>query len=156
MTLIAHGISTSALFIVAGALEDRMHTLDIDAMGGLWDTVPRLSGVGLFFALASLGLPGLADFIGEFLILLGTYRAHLVMAAVAACGVLATTFYALRFVQCAFQGPNRHSWQLPDLAFREGLILGAMIVLLLFLGLYPQPVFHTFAQAANHLPSLWR
>ncbi|MEO6830004.1 MAG: NADH-quinone oxidoreductase subunit M, partial [Acidobacteriaceae bacterium] len=156
MTLIAHGISTSALFIVAGALEDRTHTRDIGAMGGLWDTLPRLSGVGLFFALASLGLPGLADFIGEFLILLGTYRTHLVLAAVAAGGVLTTTFYALRFVQRAFQGPNLHPWQLPDLAFREGMVLGAMIVLLLWLGFYPQPVFHTFAQAANHLPALWR
>lgn len=156
MTLIAHGISTSALFLVAGALEDRMHTRDIDAMGGLWDTVPRLSGAGLFFALASLGLPGLGDFIGEFLILLGTYRAHIVMATIASIGVLTTTFYALRFVQRAFQGPNLSPWRLPDLVFREGLVLGAMVVLLLWLGLYPEPVFHAFAQATNHLPTLWR
>jgi NADH-quinone oxidoreductase subunit M len=156
MTLIAHGVSTGALFLVAGALDARMHTREINAMGGLWDTMPRLSGVALFFALASLGLPGLGDFIGEFLILLGTFRAHAALAAVAACGVLAATLYALRFVQRVFQGPNLHSWRLPDLAVREGLMLGAMIVLLLWLGLYPQPVFHTFAQAANHLPFLWR
>jgi NADH-quinone oxidoreductase subunit M len=156
MTVIAHGISTGALFLVAGALEGRMHTRDIGAMGGVWDTMPRLSGVALFFALASLGLPGLGDFIGEFLILLGTYRAHVAMAAVAACGVLAATFYALRFVQRVFQGPNLRPWQLPDLAFREGLVLGTMIVLLLWLGLFPQPVFQTFAQAAKHTPALWR
>jgi NADH-quinone oxidoreductase subunit M len=156
MTLIAHGVSTGALFLVAGALDARMHTREINAMGGLWDTMPRLSGVALFFALASLGLPGLGDFIGEFLILLGTFRAHAALAAVAACGVLAATLYALRFVQRVFQGPNLHSWQLPDLAVREGLMLGAMIVLLLWLGLYPQPVFHTFAQVANHLPLLSR
>ncbi len=156
MTLIAHGISTGALFLVAGALEDRMHTRDIEAMGGLWDTVPRLSGAGLFFALASMGLPGLGDFIGEFLILLGTFRSHVVMAVIATCGVLATTFYALRFVQRTFQGANPRSWRLPDMAVREGLTLGAMIVLLLWLGLYPQPIFHAFSQAANHLPALWR
>lgn len=156
MTMIAHGISTGALFIVAGVLQARMRTREMDAMGGLWDTVPQLSGAALFFALASLGLPGLGDFIGEFLILLGTYRAHVAMAAVAAGGVLAATFYALRFVQRVFQGPNTHQRQLPDLAVREGLLLGAMIVLLLWLGLYPQPVFHTFAQAANHFPALWR
>jgi NADH-quinone oxidoreductase subunit M len=156
MTLIAHGISTGALFLVAGALDARMHTREIDVMGGLWDTMPRLSGAALFFALASLGLPGLGDFIGEFLILLGTFRTHAAMAAVAACGVLAATLYALRFVQRVFQGPNLHPWQLPDLAIREGLMLGAMMVLLLWLGLYPQPVFHTFAQAANHLPLLSR
>lgn len=156
MTLIAHGLSTSALFIVAGALEERLGTRDIEAMGGLWDTVPRLSGAGLFFALASLGLPGLGDFIGEFLILLGTFRVHLVAAIIAACGVLAATFYALRFVQRAFQGANVRSWRLPDMAVREVLTLGAMTVLLLWLGFYPQPVFHAFSQAANHLPALWR
>jgi NADH-quinone oxidoreductase subunit M len=156
MTMICHGISTGALFVVAGALQDRMHTREMGAMGGLWDTVPRLSGVALFFALASLGLPGLGDFIGEFLVLLGTYRVNVAMAAVAAGGVLAATFYALRLVQHAFQGPNTHNWQLPDLAIREGLMLGAMIALLLWLGLYPQPVFHMFAQAANQFPALWR
>jgi len=156
MTVIAHGISTGALFLVADALEGRMHTRDIGAMGGVWDTMPRLSGVALFFALASLGLPGLGDFIGEFLILLGTYRVHIAIAAVAACGVLAATFYALRFVQRVFQGRNLRPWQLPDLAFREGLVLGTMIVLLLWLGLFPQPVFQTFAQAAKHAPALWR
>jgi NADH-quinone oxidoreductase subunit M len=156
MTMICHGISTGALFVVAGALQDRMHTREMGAMGGLWDTVPRLSGVALFFALASLGLPGLGDFIGEFLVLLGTYRVNVAMAAVAAAGVLAATFYALRLVQQAFQGPNTHNWQLPDLAIREGLMLGAMIALLLWLGLYPQPVFHMFAQAANQFPALWR
>jgi NADH-quinone oxidoreductase subunit M len=156
MTVIAHGISTGALFLVAGALEGRMRTRDINYMGGVWDTMPRLSGVALFFALASLGLPGLGDFIGEFLILLGTYRAHVAMAAMAACGVLSATFYALRFVQRAFQGPNLGQWRLPDLSFREGLVLGTMIVLLLWLGLFPQPVFQTFAQAAKHAPVLWR
>ena len=125
-------------------------------MGGLWDTMPNLSGAALFFALASLGLPGLGDFIGEFLILLGTYRVHVVMAIVASSGVLAATFYALRFVQRIFQGPNLYQWRLPDLAVREGLMLGAMIVLLLWLGLYPQPVFHAFAQTANQFPVLWR
>jgi NADH-quinone oxidoreductase subunit M len=78
------------------------------------------------------------------------------MAAVAAAGVLAATFYALRLVQQAFQGPNTHNWQLPDLAIREGLMLGVMIALLFWLGLYPQPVFHMFTQAANQFPALWR
>lgn len=103
--MIAHGISIGALFLVAGALERRVHSRDIETMGGLWETIPRLSGVGLFFALAALGLPGLGDFIGEFLILIGTYQVHIVAAAVSACGVLAATFYALRLVQLALQGP---------------------------------------------------
>jgi NADH-quinone oxidoreductase subunit M len=156
MTIIAHAISIGALFLVAGSIEKRVHSREIESIGGLWDTVPRLSGVALFFALAALGLPGLGDFIGEFLILIGTYQTHIAVAAVAACGVLTATFYALRFVQCAFQGPNHHSWQLPDLAPREALILGVLMVVLLWLGLHPQPVFETLGQAANHAPALWR
>jgi NADH-quinone oxidoreductase subunit M len=156
MTVIAHGVSIGALFLVAGAVEKRVQSREIDTMGGLWETMPRLSGVGLFFALAALGLPGLGDFIGEFLILIGTYQAHIAAATVAASGVLAATFYALRFVQYAFQGTNVHSWHLPDLATHEGLVLGVLIVVLLWLGLYPQPVFQTLAQAASHAPALWR
>jgi len=156
MTIIAHAISIGALFLVAGSIEKRVHSREIESIGGLWDTVPRLSGVALFFALAALGLPGLGDFIGEFLILIGTYQAHIAVAAVAACGVLVATFYALRFVQCAFQGPNHHFWQLPDLALREALILGVLMAVMLWLGLYPQPVFGTLGQAANHTPALWR
>src|SRR5581483_4216510 len=66
MTMICHGISTGALFILVGALQDRIHTREMDRMGGIWSTAPRLSGAALFFALASLGLPGLGDFVGEF------------------------------------------------------------------------------------------
>ena len=83
MTMICHGLSVGALFILVGALEGRIHTRDVGRMGGLWATAPRLSGAALFFALASMGLPGLGDFIGEFLILLGTYRVHPVFAIVA-------------------------------------------------------------------------
>lgn len=153
VTVIAHGISIGALFLVAGALEKRIESREIAVMGGLWDTVPRLSGAALFFALAALGLPGMGDFIGEFLILIGTYQAHIVAAAAAACGVLTTTFYALRFVQKAFQGSNVHSWRLKDLALREGFVLGILMVVLLWLGLYPQPVIKIFNQASGHLPS---
>src|SRR6267143_6787182 len=73
--MISHGISTGALFVLAGLLQERMHTREISEMGGLWETMPALSGAGLVFAMASIGLPGLGDFVGEFLVLLGAYRA---------------------------------------------------------------------------------
>ena len=120
-------------------------------MSGLWETVPRLGGAGLFFALASMGLPGLGDFVGEFMILLGVYQKSRVLTAVAAVGILASTFYALKFVQYAFHGPNDHHWALPDLGVREAIIVTPMIVILLWLGLYPQPVFNTFNPAMETL-----
>jgi NADH-quinone oxidoreductase subunit M len=151
VTMIAHGISTGALFVIAGLLQDRMHTRDMTRMGGLWSTVPRLSGAGLFFALGSLGLPGLGDFVGEFLVLLGTYRVSKALTVLATVGVLVATFYALRLVERAFHGINVHQWRLPDLVKREVLILAPMIVVLLWLGLYPLPILNTSKPAIDHL-----
>ncbi len=151
MTMICHGLSTGALFILVGGLQERIHTRDLGSMGGLWAVAPRLSGAALFFGLASLGLPGLGDFVGEFLVLLGSFRISVTITAVATLGVLASTFYALRLVQRAFQGPNAHGWEVPDLTPREGVMMAAMIVGLLWLGLYPQPVFNTFGQALGNL-----
>jgi NADH-quinone oxidoreductase subunit M len=151
VTMLAHGISTGALFVIAGVLQDRMHTRAMDRMSGLWATMPRLSGTALFFALGSLGLPGLGDFVGEFLVLLGTYRVSIVLTVLAAIGVLVATFYALRLVQRAFHGSNLHEWSLPDLNAREALVLAPMIVVLLWLGLYPRPVLRTFEPAMSTL-----
>ena len=83
--------------------------------------------------------------------LLGTYRAHPILAIVASVGVLAATFYALRLVQCAFHGPNSHGWSIPDLVPREIAIIGLMAGTLLWLGLNPQPVLNTFSPALNAL-----
>jgi NADH-quinone oxidoreductase subunit M len=151
VTMIAHGISTGALFVIAGLLQDRMHTRDMSRMSGLWSTMPRLSGAALFFALGSLGLPGLGDFVGEFLVLLGTYRMSRVLTILATIGVLVATFYALRLVQRAFHGANVHEWHLPDLVKREVLILAPMIIVLLWLGLYPLPVLSTFKPTMRSL-----
>jgi formate hydrogenlyase subunit 3/multisubunit Na+/H+ antiporter MnhD subunit len=151
MGMLSHGISTGALFILVGQLQERTHTREMDRLSGLWATIPRLSGVGLFFALASMGLPGLGDFVGEFLVLLGTYAAHIWLTLVAALGILASTFYALRFVQRTFHAANVHNWSLPDLSAREVVILAPMIALLVWLGLYPQPVFNTFRPVASAL-----
>ncbi len=151
MTMLCHGISTGALFILTGALQERIHTRELGQMGGLWSTAPRLSGAGLYFALASLGLPGLGDFIGEFLVLLGAWRYHRVLTIVASIGVLAATFYALRLVQRAFHGPNEYRWTLTDLVPREGVIIALMAISLLWLGLYPQPVLSTFSPALHAL-----
>ena len=151
MTMICHGLSTGALFILVGGLQERLHTRDLDQMGGLWAVVPRLSGAALFFSLGSLGLPGLGDFVGEFLVLLGSYKVSIAITVVASIGVLSSTFYGLRLVQRAFQGPSTHARQLPDLNPREGFMMAAMIVGLLWLGVYPQPVFNTSRQALDNL-----
>lgn len=151
MTMICHGLSTGALFILVGAIQERTHTRDMDRMVGLWTTVPYLSGSALFFALASMGLPGLGDFVGEFLVLLGAYQLSVGITVMAALGILASTFYALRMVQRVFHGENTQRWEFPDLSSRETLMVAPMIVVLLWLGLYPQPILNTFAPAMSSL-----
>jgi NADH-quinone oxidoreductase subunit M len=147
LEMICHGLSTGGLFVLAGILQERLHTRDMDRMGGLWESNPRTGAVGMFFALASLGLPGLGNFVAEFLILVGTYQAHPVLAIVAAIGLIAATVYSLWIIHRIFYGESRERWKMPDLSLRHLAIFGSMILVLVWLGLYPQPVLRT-AQSA--------
>jgi NADH-quinone oxidoreductase subunit M len=152
ISMICHGISTGSLFMLVGQLQERTHTREIPRLGGLWATVPRMSGVALFFGMGSMGLPGLGDFVGEFLVLLGTYRAgYTGLTVLASIGVLFSTLYALRFIQGAYQGPNTNRWSIPDLAVREWAVYVPMILILLWLGIYPKAVFKTFQPAMRNL-----
>jgi len=151
MQIIAHGISTGALFMLVGALQERAHTRDMGRLGGLWSTAPRMGGVGLLFALASLGLPGLGNFVAEFLILLGAYQANVTLTVLATIGLIAATVYALWMVQQTFHGPNTANWKLPDFGGREMLTMVVMIAIIVWLGLYPQPVLNTVRPALDQL-----
>ena len=143
MQMICHGISTGALFILVGALQERIHTRDLTRMGGLWAAVPRMGGVAMVFTLASLGLPGLGNFVAEFLVLVGAYQVTLVLTVVAAVGLVAATVYALSLIQRAFHGPGAGGWRLPDLTVRDMAIMTALIAAIVWLGIYPQPVLDT-------------
>jgi NADH-quinone oxidoreductase subunit M len=149
--LVAHGISTGALFILAGMLQERIHTRDINLMGGLWTKVPFMGGMGLLFALASLGLPGLVNFIAEFLVLAGAYQANIVLTSIAALGLIASTIYSLRIVQKVFYGPQVKEWSLPDLNAREILIMGSLTIVVVWLGLFPQQVLNISGSSVNKI-----
>jgi len=143
--MLAHGISTGALFILVGALQERLHTRDMRLMGGLWGTMPRLSAFGMVFAIASLGLPGLGNFIGEFLILLGSFRVSVVFTVLAATGLVAGAAYALLLVQRAFHGRASGTAKPIDLAAPHLAVMGVLVLAIIGLGLYPQPVFDQVA-----------
>jgi NADH-quinone oxidoreductase subunit M len=151
--MLAHGISTGALFILVGALQERIHTRDMRAMGGLWAAMPRLAAFAMFFAIASLGLPGLGNFIGEFLILLGGYRVSIPFAVIATTGVVAAAIYALILVQRAFHGSTSRDAAAvaADLSPRHVAVMAVLILGIAGLGVYPQPVFD---QAAPGLAAL--
>ncbi|MBE7426035.1 MAG: NADH-quinone oxidoreductase subunit M [Ideonella sp.] len=151
MQMLAHGVSTGALFILVGLLQERIHTRDMQRMGGLWATVPRLAAIGLFFVLASLGLPSTSNFVGEFLVLLGSYRVNLTLTVLATLGLITAVVYALALMQRTFHGDNRNGWQLVDASSRELATFAVLIAVTIWLGLYPQPVFDVSTPALRAL-----
>ena len=149
--ILCHGISTGALFVLVGALDERIHTRNLERMGGLWLVVPRMGAVTMLFALASLGLPGLGNFVGEFLVLFGTYRVSIPLTVLATVGIVFATVYSLWIVQRAFHGPPREYPKLRDLSPREVGIMGLMIAAIVALGLAPQPVLNTTRTAVENV-----
>jgi NADH-quinone oxidoreductase subunit M len=139
LLLVAHAFSTGGLFVLAGALDARLHTRDLGRMGGLWQSAPRMGAVALVLAVASLGLPGLANFAAEFSILFGAFGPYPVAVVVAALGLILAALYALRMLQAAFFGPPRWT-DMTDVTPREAVVFGVSIVALIVLGLYPIPV----------------
>jgi NADH-quinone oxidoreductase subunit M len=154
LQILCHGVSTGALFILVGALQERTHTRDIARLGGLWATVPRMGGSTMFFGLGAMGLPGLGNFVAEFLVLLGTYRVSPVATALASIGLIISTVYALWMIQGAFQGREREAVRIHDLGPREMAMATALVAALVWLGLYPQPVVDTAAPTVTSLTTM--
>lgn len=141
MQMVAHGLSTAALFMIAGALQQRLHTRDMREMSGLWHYMPKMGAIALFFAVASLGLPGLGNFVAEFLVLLGLFKVNPWLTALAALGLITAAAYSLIMMQKSFQGAPRELQVIKDFGALELTAMGAMMIGLIWLGVYPQPVF---------------
>jgi len=154
MQMICHGLSTSALFILGGLLYERIHTRDMRKMGGLWSAAPKMGAIALFFAMASLGLPGLGNFIAEILVLVGAFQVNVKITVIATLGLVAATIYSLALLQRAFMGSNKQAWTIPDLSVREVVILGSLMIGLIWLGLYPQPVLDVVEPALAALQNM--
>jgi NADH-quinone oxidoreductase subunit M len=140
--MISHGLVTGALFLMIGMIYDRRHTRLISEYGGLAMVMPIYAGIFLFMAFASVGLPGLSGFVGEFGVLLGSYLTLPVLAIIAGFGVILAAVYMLWAYERVFTGPvtNPKNEGLSDLGFRELAILVPLIVLIVGIGIYPKPV----------------
>jgi NADH-quinone oxidoreductase subunit M len=137
--MLSHGISTGGLFLIVGMLSDRRHTRLISEYGGLKNVTPRLVAVFLIVTLASIGLPGLNGFVGEFLILLGVFRWNPRMAAFAATGVILSATYMLWMFQRVNYGPvtSEKNARLVDLRAREWVVIAPIVVLAILMGVLP-------------------
>jgi len=148
--------------MLAGALQERFHTRDMRQLGGLWATVPKMAAIALFFAIASLGLPGLGNFVGEFLVLAGSYPVSIISTVLATLGLVAAAIYSLALMQRTFYGPidaphqgrSGLSGHVPDLSRSALAMFGAMIALQIWLGLYPQPVLTMTGSSIERLQAL--
>ncbi len=137
--MLAHGVSTGALFCLVGMLSDRRHTRLISEFGGLKRSMPQLTAAFLIITLSSIGLPGMNGFIGEFLTMLGAFKWDSRFVVVAALGVILSAVYMLWMFQRVFYGPitNPENEKLPDLSFREWAILGPLAALAIAMGVVP-------------------
>jgi NADH-quinone oxidoreductase subunit M len=171
LQIVCHAFSTGGLFILAGVLEERLETRELGGMGGLWARLSTLGGFGMVLAMAALGLPGLGNFVAEFLILLGTFQVSRPAAIIGSLGLVLSTVYAVWLVQRVFHGPepagldartagldartagpaapaSRRRW---GLSAREILMFAVAVIVLLWLGLYPQTLVRTVEPANDFL-----
>ncbi len=151
--MISHGFVSGALFLCVGVIYDRLHTRDIAAYGGLVNNMPKYALAFMVFTMANVGLPGTSGFIGEFLTLIGVFRANTWVALFAATGVILSAAYALwLYRRVVFGALEKESLKsLLDLSGREKLVLYPLIALTIFFGVYPAPILDATAASVDHL-----
>jgi NADH-quinone oxidoreductase subunit M len=139
--MVNHGLSTGAVFIVVGLLIARGKSRNVDDYGGAAKVTPILAGLFLFAGLSALALPGLSTFVSEFLVMVGTFTRHKGLAVLAATGIVLAAIYVLYLYQRTFQGAvSEKVTKFRDLNAREIWAVAPLLVLILFLGIYPKPV----------------
>ena len=151
--MISHGVVSAALFLCVGVVYDRLHTRDIERYGGLVKNMPHYAVVFMIFMLASVGLPGTSGFVGEFLVLIGTYQVSTWVALFAATGLIVGAPYMLWLYRKTVFGPqdNKDASALKDISWRERVILIPMAAIVIFLGVFPNVILEKTEASAAHL-----
>jgi NADH-quinone oxidoreductase subunit M len=147
-----HGVSTGALFLLVGMISDRRHTREIAALNGLQKVAPIFAAVFTVVMMSSIGLPGLNGFVGEFLVLNGSFLTARWWTVVAAAGVILAALYLLWAYQRVFHGePEGDNTGFAELTWREGLVMAPLIGVIVFMGVYPKPVLERMEPAVDRL-----
>jgi NADH-quinone oxidoreductase subunit M len=147
-----HGVSTGALFLLVGMISDRRHTREIAHLKGLQKAAPVFAAVFMVVMMSSIGLPGLNGFVGEFLVLVGSFLTRRWWTVVAAVGVILAALYLLWAYQRVFQGElDEENRRFPEMSWREGLVMAPLVGLIVFLGVYPRPVLDRMEPSVDRL-----
>jgi len=150
--MVNHGISTPALFLLVGWLYERRHTRQISELKGIWKVAPVMGGVFLFVTFASIGLPGLNGFVGEFLVLVGAFPTAKWWVVVGTTAVILAALYMLWAFQRVFQGePDEANRTVPDLTMRERAVIAPLLLLIVVLGVYPKPLLDRIEPSVTQL-----
>ena len=151
--MISHGLISGAMFLCVGVMYDRVHSREISAYGGVVNTMPKFAAFMVLFAMANSGLPATSGFVGEFLVILASFRANFWYAFLAATTLILGAAYTLWLVKRVIFGPvaNHHVAELKDINGREFLILGVLAVGVLLLGLWPAPLLDVMRGSTHHL-----
>ena len=154
LQMINHGLSTGALFLLVGMLYERRKTRAIAELSGIQSAAPIFAGFFTVAMLSSIGVPGLNGFVGEFLILIGSYETRRWWTVIAATGVILAALYLLWAYQRVFHGePTADDEKTADLSLKEGLVLAPFLAGIVFLGIYPKPLLERIEPAVNNLIS---
>ena len=151
--MISHGLISAALFLSVGVLYDRYNSRMISSYGGLVNIMPKYAFAFMIFVLAALGLPGTSGFVGEFLVLVGAFQKNILVAVLASLGIILVAAYMLWLYRRVVFGKigNSEIKEMPDINKTEVYILGSLVFLILFFGVYPQPLFTTVDVSINNL-----
>ena len=151
--MMSHGLISAALFICVGVVYDRLHSRMISSYGGLVNIMPKYAFVFMIFTLAALGLPGTSGFVGEFLILVGTFQINIFVAVLASLGVILAAAYMLWLYKRVIFGKMASSEikEMTDLNKTEIYIFASLVFLILFFGIYPEPLFNTIDISVSNL-----
>ena len=151
--MISHGLVSAALFLSVGVVYDRMKTREIKNFRGLVNIMPKYAIMFMIFTLGALGLPGTSGFIGEFLILMGTFKKSFLAATIASVGVILGAAYMLWLYKRIIFGELLSTIKkeiMPDLKRDEIFILSTLAILIIFLGFYPEPIIKTYAVSIDN------
>jgi NADH-quinone oxidoreductase subunit M len=153
--MISHGLISGALFLCVGVLYDRMHSRQIADYGGVVNTMPVFAAFMVLFALANTGLPGTSGFVGEFLVIIASFRASFWYSALAAVTLILGAAYTLWLVKRVVFGPvvSPRVAKLEDLTPREAIVLGSLAIAVLIVGLWPAPLLRVMEPSIHHLVS---
>ena len=150
--MINHGVSTGALFLLVGMIYERRHTRQISELSGLQKAAPMMAAIFTVVMLSSIGLPGLNGFVGEFLVLSGSFGPHRWWAIVATLGVVLAAVYLLWMYQRVFHGvPEGENATMPDVNWREKLVLAPLLLLIVGMGVYPKPILDRINPSVDQL-----